>query len=80
VKTNPFYNMPRADGVPPRWTATVWYRTNAGLIDVQHVFNELDMLHGLIERGPDFYAVDHIEIRHTQNPTPDLTIEASLAQ
>ncbi len=74
------YNMPRAPGVPKRWTAIVYYRTDAGLIDVEHQIEELDMLHMLIERGPDFYAIDRIEIRHTSNPTPDLTIEASLAQ
>ena len=64
----------------PRWTATVWYRTDAGLIDVVHTFQEMDMLHAIIERGPDFYAIDRIEIVHTRNPTPTLTIEASLAQ
>lgn len=79
-KENQFYNMHRADGVPPRWTATVYYRTDAGMIDVEHQFEELNMLHDLIERGPDFYAIDRIEIRHTKNTTPDLTIEASLAR
>ncbi len=74
------YNMPRADGVPPRWTAIAWYRTDAGLIDVEHCFEELDMLHMLIERGPDFYAIDRIEIRLTSNQEPNLTIEGSLAQ
>lgn len=74
------YNMPRAPGVPQRWTATVWYRTDAGLIDVAHTFEELDMLHNLVERGPDFYAIDRIEIRHSDNPTPSLTIEASIAR
>lgn len=69
--------MKRADGVPMRWTATIWYRTDAGLIDVVHTFEELDMLHTLIERSPNFYAIDHIEIRHTNNPEPGLTIEAS---
>lgn len=34
---NPFYDMPRAKGVPPRWTATVYYRTDAGLVDVEHL-------------------------------------------
>lgn len=75
-----FYDMPRADGELPRWTATVWYRTDEGLIDVEHVFEELDMLHNLIERGPDFYAIERIEVRHTKNPTPTLTIEESLAR
>jgi hypothetical protein len=63
-----------------RWVATVWYRTDAGLIDVEHEFGELADLHDLIERGPDFYAIDRIEIRHKSNPQPTLTIEQSLAQ
>jgi hypothetical protein len=68
------YNMRRAPGVPPRWFATVWYRTPEGLIDVQHAFEELDMLHDLIEHGPDWYAIEKIEITLAHNPTPELTI------
>ena len=76
---DPFYNMPKAEGVPPRWTATIWYRTDAGIVDVEHAFEELDMLHDLVECGPDFYTIDRIEIRATL-PQQDLTIEGSLAQ
>jgi len=38
------------------------------------MIEELDMLHDLIERGPDWHALDHIEIRHSKNPTPDKII------
>lgn len=62
-----------------RWIATVWYRTDAGLIDVEHELEELADLHDLVERGPDFYAIYRIEIRHGRNPMPGLTIEQSLA-
>lgn len=72
--------MPRAKGVPPRWTATVYYRTDAGLVDVEHLIEELDMLHDLVERGPDFHTIERIEIRHTQNRFEGLTIEGSLSQ
>jgi hypothetical protein len=72
-----FYDMPRAPGVPERWTAVVWYRTDAGLIDVEHQIEELDMLHDLVESGPDFHTIDRIEIRHTENPCPTETIESS---
>ncbi len=75
-----FYNMRRAPGVPKRWTAIAWYRTDAGLVDVEYQVEELDELHMLIERGPDFHALERIEIRHTSNPQPTLTIEQSLAQ
>lgn len=67
---NPFYDMRRAPGIPQRWTAVVWYRTDAGLVDVEHQIEELDMLHDLIENGPDFHTVDRIEVRHTNNPCP----------
>ena len=76
---HPLYNMRRADGVPPRWVATVYYRTDAGLIDVEHQFEELDMLHMLIERGPSFYAIDRIEIR-LSTPNERTTIESALAE
>lgn len=79
-RRNPFYDMPRAKGVPPRWTAIVWYRTDAGLVDVEHYIEELDMLHDLVESGPDFYTIERIEIRHTQNLDDGLTIEGSLAR
>lgn len=72
--------MPRAAGIPPRWTAVVWYRTDAGLVDVEHEIEELDMLHGLVESGPDFHTIDRIEIRHTANHSPNETIESSLAK
>lgn len=72
------YNMPRAPGHPARWTAVIYYRTDSGVIDVQHQIEELDMLHTAVEQGPDFYAIDRIEISHTKNPSPGLTIEQSL--
>lgn len=78
--SNPFYDMQRAPGVPPRWTATVWYRTDAGVVDVEHHIEELDMLHQIVERGPDFYTIDRIEIRHTENKDDGLTIEGSLSK
>ena len=77
---NPFYDMERSPSVPPRWTAVVWYRTDAGLVDVEHLIEELDMLHDLVESGPDFHTIDRIEIRHTKNPCPTETIESSLSK
>ncbi len=59
---HPLYNMRRKPGTPPRWRATVWYQTEFGLIDVVHDIEELDMLQDLVERGPDFYTIDRIEI------------------
>ena len=77
-KGDPFYDMPRERGAPPRWMATIYYRTDAGLVDVEHQFEELDMLHAIVERGPSFYAIDRIEIR-TATPSSQ-TIEGALAE
>ena len=64
-------------GRPPRWTATVWYSSNAGPVDVLYIFEELYTLHELIERGPNFYCIERIEIR-LSTPEPDLTLERPL--
>ena len=62
-----------------RWVAVIYYRTDAGLIDVEHEMEELDELQEIVERGPDWYALDRIEIRHAwQNGTEtieQMTIE-----
>jgi hypothetical protein len=64
-------------GRPPRWTATFWYRSNAGPVDVVHTFEELYTLHDLIELGPSFYCVERIEIRlSTPARAPALTLES----
>lgn len=62
--------------MPPRWTAIIIYRTDAGQIDVEHQFEELDMLHDIVERGPSFHTIERIEIRHSE-PHRD-TIESTL--
>jgi hypothetical protein len=77
-KGDAFYDMPRAPGFGPRWVATIYYRTDAGLIDVEHEFEELDMLHDLVESGPSFYTIDRIEIRTTYDSKQ--TIEGALAE
>jgi hypothetical protein len=74
----PFYDMPRGKGAAPRWTAMVYYRTDAGLVEVEHQFEELDMLHDIIEMGPSFYTIDRIEIRTSE--VSSQTIEGALAE
>jgi hypothetical protein len=46
----------------PRWCAIVGYRTRNGLVDVDHLFEELHELHDLIERGPDWETIESITI------------------
>jgi len=62
-----------------RWTVIAWYWTDAGLIDVETMIDELDELQDLIERGPNWYALDRIEIRLSDKSLP-MTIEGALAQ
>lgn len=46
-----------------RWTATIWYRTERGPNGVEHDIEELHELHDLVERGPDWRAIERIEIK-----------------
>lgn len=59
-----------------RWCATIHYRTENGLIDVMHDFEEIEDLHDLVERGPHFDTIEKIEIiRVNHLDGDDLTIE-----
>lgn len=58
-----------------RWTATVYYRSAAGLVDVQHDLLELDELQDLVERGPNWDTIDHIDIVRADGTEQKLTIE-----
>lgn len=61
-----------------RWSATVYYRTDMGLIDVTHEIEELEDLHQLVESGPDWNTVSKIEIVRVGNLTPNLTVEEAM--
>jgi hypothetical protein len=64
----------------PRWTATAYYRTDNGIVDVSHDIMELEDLQNIIERGPDWYALDRIEITLNRDGLPALTIEQAASQ
>ncbi|WP_046901060.1 hypothetical protein [Gluconobacter oxydans] len=67
--------MDRPDTTFVRWIARVFYRSENGLIDVQHDMEELEELQDLIERGPSWDAIEKIEIKRAV-PSEDLiTIE-----
>lgn len=57
-----------------RWHASVFYRTAGEPVEVNHDFEELVELHNLIEHGPNFYAIDRIEIRHGSR-IPSMTLD-----
>ena len=62
-----------------RWIAVVTYRGEAGPIEVDHHFEELEELQVLIERGPDWNTIETIVVQ--LNPKraeyPGDTIEAA---
>ena len=45
-----------------RWRAVAWYRTDAGLLDVEHHLDEIEELAEIVERGPSFGALEKVEI------------------
>jgi hypothetical protein len=45
-----------------RWRAVAWYRTDAGLLDVEHHLDEIEELSEIVERGPSFGALEKVEI------------------
>jgi hypothetical protein len=57
-----------------RWRAMVYYRTNNGVVSVQHDIEELGEIEELIERGPNWYTIERIEIVLSDDTDP-LTIE-----
>lgn len=61
-----------------RWCAKVLYRTDNGLIDVEHMFNELEQLHDIVEAGPSWQAIDHIIVVYT-GLHEKLTVEEAAA-
>ena len=46
-----------------RWLATATYRSENGPIEVDHYFEGVEELHTLIERGPDWNALEIIVVR-----------------
>lgn len=60
-----------------RWVATVHYRMDAGLVDVQHDLIELEELQDLVERGPHWDTIDHINIVRADGADVALTVEAA---
>jgi hypothetical protein len=67
--------MERCEVTVARWIATVHYRMDAGLVDVSHDLLELDELHDIVERGPHWDAIDHIDIVRADGAEQALTVE-----
>lgn len=59
-----------------RWKATIYYRSNTtGIVDVEHGIEELEELHDIVERGPDWNTIDRIEIVLDRKTSDGMTIE-----
>ena len=56
--------VPRKFSRSKCWVAVIYYRTDLGLIDIEHEMEELEELQEIVERGPNWFALDRIEIRH----------------
>lgn len=62
----------------PRWRAVAYYRTDAGVIDVEHFFEELVELDDLMEKGPSWEALVKVEVFYGRDEGK--TIEQCLAE
>lgn len=58
-----------------RWHATIFYRTDAGTVDVEHDLEELSDLHDVVERGPHWDTVEKITVVRSKVHIENLTVE-----
>jgi hypothetical protein len=56
-----------------RWHATITYRTAHGPAAVEHTFEEIEELHDLVERGPDWNSVLCITVTLARICSPNVT-------
>lgn len=59
----------------PRWKAVIEYRTENGMVDVDHAIEEIEELQDLVERGPDWNTIVQITVTLDRNLRSDLTVE-----
>ena len=60
----------------PRWHVVVRYNADAGPVEVEYDIEELDELHALIERGPDWNTLVDIKVTLART-TGRVTLEAA---
>jgi len=58
-----------------RWSASIFFRSGAGLVESRHAIEELADLQDIVEGGPDWNTIERIEIRLARVTTPGMTIE-----
>lgn len=59
----------------PRWHAAIHYRAEAGVVDVEHDFEEIKELHDIVERGPDWNTIDQIVVTLARRSSKAMTLE-----
>jgi hypothetical protein len=72
--------LTRPEAATARWKATIFYRSENGLVDVEHALEELDELQDIVERGPDWNTIQGIIIELDRTSEPGLTIEQAARQ
>jgi hypothetical protein len=60
---------------PSRWHATIYYRSDTGGVDVEHDIEELEDLHDIVERGPDWNTIDKIVVMLARKCGERMTLE-----
>lgn len=64
-----------------RWKAVIWYATESGdPLDVEHGIEELEQLHDIVERGPDWNTILYITVTLDRKSEHGLTIEQAARQ
>lgn len=58
-----------------RWKVTIWYRSESGLIDVEHGIEELEELQDIVERGADWNTIEQIVVVLNRCTNPGMTVE-----
>ena len=58
-----------------RWRVTIFYRSDNGLIDVEHGVEELSEIEPIVERGPNWNTIERIEIKLDTVGYVSLTLE-----
>lgn len=62
----------------PRWHVTIYYRSETGGVDVEHDIEEIDELHDIVERGPDWNSIDKIVVTLARKSDDRMTIEKAV--
>lgn len=63
-----------------RWLATIYYRSESGGVDVDHDIEELEELHDIVERGPDWHSIDKIVVTLARRVDDEITLEEAASR